>query len=84
MSEEKTCCKCKRTLPLSKFYKNFNHRVGESGKTYASSYCKECSRKVNNVHALRYLDRKIDANDAFRAELEQDPEFRDLMIMLGK
>ena len=66
LSATKTCCKCRRDLPISEFYR---HRKYADG---LQLYCKRCNNEVNKKSYYNHLTTRRAAHRTHHASLRQD------------
>ncbi|GAG27721.1 unnamed protein product, partial [marine sediment metagenome] len=62
----KTCCKCKRELPVAEFYK---HRKYDDG---LQVYCKKCNNEVNRKSYRKHCTAYRATRRAYCASLRRD------------
>jgi hypothetical protein len=78
----KICTKCKRELPLDRFYVSVSKQTKSGLRT--DSYCKKCKIKRSHYYAIKNIGKRDDEQNEILKDLMQDEEFRSLMINMGK
>lgn len=74
MMEEKSCKTCGKTLPLSEFEKNIQHR-STGTKVYYRGSCKDCRRPVKAAINRQWREKNREHIRAYKARRKkEDPE----------